>query len=160
MTIISDHDLVPLTCDPSCKHTADDLQMTSYNWKNSKESLGSSQDICLIFLITLKNVENIPLSDYRFPPFCIFANTYEAAITLTLLLIRRVPLVEKELLTLPEHLSSPPVFSGIRYSIFSFMCMFCRSLFVLLSFFFWPLCCPFFFDIRILITHLVSSNSS
>jgi hypothetical protein len=25
------------------------------------------------------------------------------------------------------------------YSIFSFMCMFCRSLFVLLSFFFWPL---------------------
>jgi hypothetical protein len=79
MTIISDHDLVPLACDPSCKHTADDPQMTSYNWKNSKESLGSSQDICLIFLITLKNVENIPLSDYRFPPFCIFANTYEAA---------------------------------------------------------------------------------
>ena len=30
--------------------------------------------------------------------------------------------------------------------------MFCRSLFVLLSFFFWPLCCLFFFDIRILIT--------
>jgi hypothetical protein len=28
-------------------------------------------------------------------------------------LIRRVPLVEKELLTLPEHLSSPPVFSGV-----------------------------------------------
>ena len=47
------------------------------------------------------------------------------------------------------------------YSIFSFMCLFCRSLFVLLSFFsFWPLCCLFFFDIRILITPLVSSNSS
>jgi len=30
-------------------------------------------------------------------------------------------------------------------TIFSFMCMFCRSLFVLLSFFFWPLCCLFFF---------------
>jgi hypothetical protein len=29
-------------------------------------------------------------------------------------LTRRVPLVEQELLTLPEHLSSPPVFSGIR----------------------------------------------
>jgi hypothetical protein len=28
--------------------------------------------------------------------------------------IRRVPLVEQELLTLPEHLSSPPVFSGVR----------------------------------------------
>jgi hypothetical protein len=40
------------------------------------------------------------------------------------------------------------------------MCMFCRSLFVLLSFFFWPLCCLFFFDIRILITPLVSSSSS
>jgi hypothetical protein len=28
-------------------------------------------------------------------------------------LTRRVPLVEQELLTLPEHLSSPPVFSGV-----------------------------------------------
>ena len=46
------------------------------------------------------------------------------------------------------------------YSIFSFMCMFCRSLFVLLSFFFWPLCGLFFFELRILITPLVSSNSS
>ena len=43
------------------------------------------------------------------------------------------------------------------YSIFSFICMICRSLFVLLYFFFWPLCCLFFFDIRILITPLVSS---
>jgi hypothetical protein len=34
-----------------------------------------------------------------------------------------------------------------------------RSLFVLLSFFFWPLFCLFFFDIWILITPLVSSNS-
>jgi hypothetical protein len=32
------------------------------------------------------------------------------------------------------------------------MCMFCRLLFVLLYFFFWPLCCLFFFDLRILIT--------
>ena len=38
--------------------------------------------------------------------------------------------------------------------------MFCRSLFVLLYFFFWPLCCLFFIDIKILITPLVSSNSS
>jgi hypothetical protein len=30
------------------------------------------------------------------------------------ILTRRVPLVEEELLTLPEHLSSPPVFSGVR----------------------------------------------
>ncbi len=38
--------------------------------------------------------------------------------------------------------------------------MLCKSLIVLLSFFFWPLCCLFFFDIRILITTLVSLNSS
>ena len=38
-----------------------------------------------------------------------------------------------------------------HYSICSFMCTFCRSLFVLLYFFFWPLCHQFFFDIRILI---------
>jgi hypothetical protein len=42
-------------------------------------------------------------------------------------------------------------------SIFNFMCMFCRSLFVVLYFLYWPLCCLFFFDIR---TPLVSSNSS
>ena len=29
-------------------------------------------------------------------------------------LTRRMPLVEQELLTLPEHLSSPPAFSGLR----------------------------------------------
>ena len=29
-------------------------------------------------------------------------------------LTRRVPLVEQELITLPDHLSSPPVFSGVR----------------------------------------------
>jgi hypothetical protein len=38
--------------------------------------------------------------------------------------------------------------------------MFCRSLLVLLYFFYWPLYCLFFFDIWILITPLVSSNSS
>jgi hypothetical protein len=51
-------------------------------------------------------------------------------------LTRRVQVVEQELLTLPEHLSSPRVFSGVRVtrSIFSFICMFCRSLFVLCTF--------------------------
>ena len=64
-------------------------------------------------------------------------------------------LVKQELPTLPEHLSAPPDFSGVRVNlIVSFMCMFCRSLFVLLSFFFSPLCCLFFFDIQILITSL------
>ena len=53
---------------------------------------------------------------------------------------RRVPHMEQELLTLPEHLSSPPVFSGVLV----FSVMFCRSLFILSSFLFWPLCCPSF----------------
>ena len=69
--------------------------------------------------------------------------------------------MEQELPTLPEHLSSPSSFLwGLCYSIFSFMCMLCISLFVFLYFFLWPLCCLFFFDIRILITPLESSNFS
>jgi hypothetical protein len=40
------------------------------------------------------------------------------------------------------------------------MCMFCRSLIVLLYFLFWPLCCLFFFNLRIPIAPLVFSNSS
>ena len=54
----------------------------------------------------------------------------------------------------------PGVQWGLCYSIFSFMCIFCRSLFVLLYFFFWLLRSLVLFDIRILITPVVSSNSS
>ena len=57
------------------------------------------------------------------------------------------------------YLSGEPKFTpGFQrcscYSIYSFMCMLCRSFFVLLSFFFWPLYCLSFFDVRILITSL------
>jgi hypothetical protein len=73
-------------------------------------------------------------------------------------LTRRVPLLELELLTLLEHLSSPSVLSGVRVtrSLVLCVCFVDRCL----SFFFWLLCCLFFFDIRIPITPLVSSNSS
>ena len=75
-------------------------------------------------------------------------------------LTRRMLLVEQEPLTLPEHRSSPPVFSGVSVTRSLVLCVvFCRSLFVLLFFFDWPLCCLFFLDIRILITPLVPSNS-
>ena len=48
--------------------------------------------------------------------------------------------VEQELLTLPEHMSSFPVLSGVRVDRSSVFCvMFCRWLVVLLLFFF----CPF-----------------
>jgi hypothetical protein len=55
--------------------------------------------------------------------------------------------------------SSFPVFSGVPVSRSLVLCvMFCRSLLVLLSFFFWPSCCLSFFYLRFLITPLVSSN--
>jgi hypothetical protein len=73
---------------------------------------------------------------------------------------RRVPLVEQELLTLLGHLSSSPVFSRLRVtrSLVLYVCFVDRCL-SFCTFFFWPLCC-LFFDIRILITLFVSSNSS
>jgi hypothetical protein len=64
---------------------------------------------------------------------------------------RQVPLV----LPIPVHLSSPPVFSGVRVtrSLVLWVCFVDRCL----SFFSWPLRCLFFFELRILITPLVSS---
>ena len=79
----------------------------------------------------------------------------------TSLMVKRVSLVEQELFNLPGAPEFTPDFkSGSCYSFYSFICMFCRSLFVLLYFFFWPLCCLSLFDLRNMITPLVSSNSS
>jgi len=76
------------------------------------------------------------------------------------LLTRWMPLVEQELLTLLEHQSSPPVFSGVHVTRSLVLCvMYCRSLLVLLSLFVCPLRC-LSFDLQILITPLVSLNSS
>ena len=57
--------------------------------------------------------------------------------------------------------SGPPEFTpgfqwGSCYSLVLYVCFVDRCL----SFFFWPLCCLFFFDIQILIAPLVSSNFS
>ena len=50
---------------------------------------------------------------------------------------------------------TPFFFSGVHVTQSFLLCvMFCRTLS------FWPLCCLSFFDLRILITSLVSSNSS
>ena len=46
-------------------------------------------------------------------------------------------------------------FTHVFKSIFRLICMFCRSLFVLLAFFFWSLCCLSFFALQILITTLI-----
>ena len=66
-------------------------------------------------------------------------------------------LVEHELLTLPEHLGSPLLFSGVRVALV-FCVVFCRS--ALLSFFCWPLCYISILNFQPLITPLVYSNSS
>jgi hypothetical protein len=76
-------------------------------------------------------------------------------------LTQRVPLWDQEQLTFLEHGSSLQVFCGVHVTRSLVLCvMFFRLLFVLLSFFFWPLCCLSFFDLRLLITSLFSSNSS
>jgi hypothetical protein len=41
----------------------------------------------------------------------------------TIRVIRRASLVEQELLTLPEHMCSPPVFSGYRVTRFLVLCV-------------------------------------
>ena len=71
-------------------------------------------------------------------------------------LTRRVSLLEQKLLTLPGHPSSPPVVSWVRVTRSLVLCV----CFVNRCLFFWPLRCLFFFDMQILITPLVSSNSS
>jgi hypothetical protein len=64
--------------------------------------------------------------------------------------------VEQELSTLPKHLSLTPVFSGIRVTrpLALCVCFVDRCLSFYTFSFGWPLCCLFFFDIRILITLL------
>ena len=73
-------------------------------------------------------------------------------------LAQRVSLVEQARITLPEHLRYRPAFSGIRvtWSLVLCVCFIDHCL----SFFFWPLCRLFFFDLRFLIVHLVFSYSS
>ena len=49
--------------------------------------------------------------------------------------------------TFLQYMRSPPVFSAVRdVQSLVFCVVFYRGLFVLLSFFFWPLCCLSFFD--------------
>ena len=75
-------------------------------------------------------------------------------------LTRRVPLVEQEMLTLQGHLGSPLVYSGVRITRSLDLCVCFVDHCLSFCTFFWPLWCLFFFNIRILITTLVSSSSS
>ena len=69
--------------------------------------------------------------------------------------------VTQESITLPQHMSSSRILVGFVLFYFLVFCvMFCGSLFVLLSFFFWLLHCLSFFDLWLLMTLLSSSNCS
>jgi len=60
----------------------------------------------------------------------------------TVLLTRGVPLVEQELLILPEHPSSSPVFSGVRVTRSLVLCVcFVDRCLSFCPFSFWPLFC-------------------
>ena len=77
--------------------------------------------------------------------------------TLRLTVTRRVLRVEQELLFLPKDMSSPPVFSGVRFArILVFCIVLCRSS-SFCSFSFLPLYFLSFFHLRFLITSLLSS---
>jgi NADH:ubiquinone oxidoreductase subunit E len=74
-------------------------------------------------------------------------------------LTRQMPLLEQELLTLLEHLSSSPVFSGVCFtrSLVLYVCFVDRLSFVL---FLMAIVLSVLLQLQILITSLVSSNSS
>ena len=71
----------------------------------------------------------------------------------------RVPHVEQQLFTLPEHLSSPKFTHGFQRDLCCSIFSFVSVLFVLFAFFslfFWPLHCLPFLDLQLLVTPLVS----
>ena len=73
--------------------------------------------LCYLYLLTFTGVQH---------------DLYIRGCSCRLTVTRQLSHVEQELMTLPEHLSSHPVFGGVRVARFLVFCvMFCRSLFVL-----------------------------
>ena len=69
--------------------------------------------------------------------------------------------VEQELLSLPEHLGSQPSSSRVRVTRSLVFCVsFVDRYLSFYHFFIWPLCCLSYFDLRILISPLISLNLS
>ena len=96
-----------------------------------------------------------------FSAFRFLQGTFQGVSSLSYSYKLHILIIMKRKFKVPEHLLEKRFLVGFMLlDLNSFICMICRSLFVLLSFFFWPLCSLFFFDIRILITPLVSLNSS
>ena len=66
-------------------------------------------------------------------------------------LTRRIPLVEQKLLALPEYMTSPPVFSGVRVTRSSVVCVcFVDRCLPFCPCFVWYMCCLSFFYLLIL----------
>jgi hypothetical protein len=125
-----------------------------YSPKTSHEPKRCTWRHCIALKRQTRNIDNslIPQQHRRKTQPSSYEEILSGVVTR---LKRRVSLVEQELPTLREHLSSPPVL--VTRSLV--LCvMFCRSLIVLLSLFVWPWCC-LSFDLRILINPLISSNS-
>ena len=102
---------------------------------------GHNQDLVNSFRISLSD-------DHGFTPLVVV--TFPSSFPLNDLLsdlstrvIRMVPLLEQTLLTVLKHLSASSEFSMVRVSLL--VCVvFCGSLFVFMSFFFWPLHLSFY----------------
>ena len=81
-------------------------------------------------------------NDHRYVPLVVSTCRFFSRSWLITRVTRQVSLVDQELPTLLEHLSSLPVFREVHVARSLVFCvMFCRSLFVLMSFIFWSLCC-------------------
>ena len=87
----------------------------------STQPSGVRVTTCWLVMITLSDI-----SSKHFPVLSLFV-TYHRFVTR---LTRQVSLVEQELLTLPEHLSSLPVFRGVRvtWSLVLYVCIVDRCL--------------------------------
>jgi hypothetical protein len=88
----------------------------------------------------LESINSCGIYDHGYVPFVIStlrSCAHSCLITWFVTRVtRRVPIMEQEPLTLPVQLSSAPYFSWVRVTRSLVWCvMFCRSLFVLLSFF-------------------------
>ena len=120
----------------------------------------------LLYLQTLLIINIVVkiYTDHGYVPFVVITNRsfpYSGLITgFVTRVTLRVPHVKQELPSFPEHLRSPPVCSWVHVAQILFSCVvFCRSLYLYVLFFFlffWPLHCPSFSDLRLLITLVVS----
>jgi hypothetical protein len=102
------------------------------------------------------NIEYVlKVNDHGYVPLVITHRTFHHSWYTTGFVTRvtvRLPLMEQELLILPEH----PEFSGVHVVPSLFCSVYCLVDHCL-SFLYWPLYCLSFFDSRLLITHLVST---